>query len=148
MSLLKSKKLGFSALTLVVFSLAAAQGCSSGGDDSQAMPTAGATSTGGASGHAGTSSTSAGTGTGGANTAGTGTGTGGASTAGTGAGGSAGTTTVTGEAGEGGAADCNGPNGCYDCAPTNDTQFLNHCVAGGCQPAQDFHLPATLPALP
>ena len=143
MSLLKSKKLGFSALTLVVLALAAAQGCSSSGDDSQAAPTAG-TSSGGASGHAGTGSTSAGTG--GSSTAGTGTG--GSSTAGTGAGGTAGSTTTMGEAGAGGAADCDGPDGCYNCAPTVDAQFLNHCVAGGCQPAQDFNLPATLPALP
>ncbi|HTA89565.1 MAG TPA: hypothetical protein VK745_08315 [Polyangiaceae bacterium] len=141
MSLLKSKKLGFSALTLVVLALAAAQGCSSSDDSGQATPTAG-TSSGGASASAGTSSTA---GKGGSGTAGTGTG--GSSAAGTGAGGSAGSTTM-GEAGEGGAADCSGPDGCYNCAPTNDTQFLNHCVAGGCQPAQNFNLPATLPPLP
>ncbi|HEX3850296.1 MAG TPA: hypothetical protein VHW01_04980 [Polyangiaceae bacterium] len=141
MSLLRSKKFGFSALAFAVLALAAAQGCSSGDDDNQATPTGGTTSTGGAAGHAGTSTSGGSAGHAGTSTGGNG----GTTTAGTG--GAAGAT-ETGMAGEGGAVDCNGPDGCYNCAPTNDTQFLNHCVAGGCQPAQDFHLPATLPALP
>jgi hypothetical protein len=143
MSPLKSKKFGFSAAAIIVFGLALSQGCSSS-DDSQAAPTAG-TSSGGTGGHAGTA-------TGGSGTAGhAGTGTGGSSTGatgGTGGTGGAGGSPDMGMAGEGGAADCSGPDGCYDCAPSTTTQFLNHCVAGGCQPAQDFHLPATLPALP
>jgi hypothetical protein len=139
MSLLRSKKFGFSALAFGVLAFAAAQGCSSGDDDNQATPTGG-TSSGGAAGHAGTNN-------GGTNAAGTSSAGKGGTSATAGSGGAAGAT-ETGMAGEGGAVDCNGPDGCYNCAPTNDVQFLNHCVEGGCQPAQDFHLPATLPALP
>jgi len=143
MSPLKSKKLGFSAAVVVVLGLALAQGCSSSDDSSQATPTAG-TNAGGTSSHAGT------TGNGGSSTAGkggTGTGTGGTTSPTAGTGGAAGSPDM-GTAGEGGAIDCNGPDGCYNCAPTTTVQFLNHCVAGGCQPAQDFKLPATLTPLP
>ncbi len=140
---LSSKKLGLSALGVFVLALAVVQGCSSSDDSSQAQPTAGTNSGG----------TKANGGSGGASTGGTkangGSSAGGTTTQG-GSGGQAGSGTPDegGAGGEGGAVDCNGPDGCYNCAPKTDTQFLNHCVAGGCQPAQDFHLPATLPALP
>ena len=139
MSTPKNNRLGFLAAGVTLVAILAAQGCSSSDDSSgQAMPTAGKPSTGGSSsstagsgGKSGGSSSTAGsagkpsTG-GGSSEAGAGSG-GTSSVAGdTGAGGEAGST------GEAGAGSCDGPNGCYNCAPITTPQYANHCVTGGC----------------
>src|SRR5690349_7017536 len=58
------------------------------------------------------------------------TGTGGAG----GGGGSTGSSSATGTGGAGGAPSCDGPNGCYSCAPKTGTQLLNACTTSQCSP--------------
>ena len=36
--------------------------------------------------------------------------------------------------GTGGQQNCDGPNGCYNCAPTTNDQFLNACTDATCVP--------------
>jgi hypothetical protein len=123
MSLLNLKMFGFMAVGVGLLSIVSAQGCSS--DDPQVEPSAGS---GGKSSTAGAAGSKAGSGShaGAANN-----------------GGSAGSTDETagaaGEEAEGGAAgaatvdpSCIGDDDCYSCAPKNNSQFLNHCVEGGC----------------
>jgi hypothetical protein len=130
MSFFKAKQLGFLA-GLTVLALGVAQGCSSG-DDSQATPGGGA---GGAAGKAGsTGKSGSGNSNGGNDTPGAGGEAGSTPTSNGGDAGTAGTSPVGEEAGAAGAAPvaCDGPNGCYSCAPTTDIQFANYCVTGGC----------------
>ena len=131
MSPFKAKKLGFLAAGITV-ALLVAQGCSSSGDDSQASPTAGA-----AGAHAGSTGKS-----GAGNSAGATNNNGGSGNTGNDNAGAGGVDTnpnpgaEAGAAGEAGAPSvnqsCVGADGCYSCTPTNTTQFLNACVAGGC----------------
>jgi hypothetical protein len=132
MSQVKVKRLGYLAAGVALLALFAAQGCGDDNND-QAAPTAGA---GGAhnpnAGAGGKAPTSAGAGGKAPGNAGAG----GKANPGGGAGPIDGAG-APGEGGEGGEAgsgseNCDGPDGCYSCTPKTNTQFLNHCVSGGC----------------
>jgi hypothetical protein len=73
-------------------------------------------------------------------------------TGGFGGGGATGTGGAGGGAG-GGGGNCDGPNGCYDCPPHSNDQFLNHCTTAQCAPFDnEARLPlyngGNLPPLP
>jgi hypothetical protein len=134
MSHVNAKKLGYLVAGAALLALFSAQGC--GSDADQASPTAGAA--GAHNPNAGAAGkTNSGAGAGGkANTT---AGAGGKANPGGGDGpvGEGGAAGEAGEAGAGGEAgatgeNCDGPKGCYSCTPTTNTQFLNHCVEGGC----------------
>ena len=131
MSVFKAKKLGSLIVGASLLALFAVQGCGDSSDD-QATPTAGSSSGG-----------KSGAGTGGKNSAGTAgknstAGKGGADNGEGGTGntgnepGMGGDVGMGGDMGDGGAVNCDGPNGCYSCTPTTDSQLQNHCVEGGC----------------
>ncbi len=147
MSVFKAKQLGFLAAGLTFLALSATPGCSD--EDTQAAPSAGTggdEEDAGAGGRSGSGNT-AGAGAvnsggdagsdavpGGGETAGAG-GDGGESPGATGGTGGGGPTGGTG--GTGGMVSCDGPNGCYACAPVTAAQFANHCVSGGCPATYD-----------
>jgi hypothetical protein len=90
-----------------------------------------------------TSGTGASGGTGGTSAGGTssgGGGTGGTSTGGTGGTGTGGTAGAGGTGGTGGdttgstSTNCDGPNGCFACAPQANKEFLNACTNAQCSP--------------
>jgi hypothetical protein len=129
MSLLKAKKLGLLAASVGLLAMVAAQGCGDS-SDGQASPTAGAPAGG-----------KSGAGTGGKGSAGSaGKNSSGGKGGDTSEGGSGNETSMGGDSnpgeggmgGEGPGPNCDGPDGCYSCTPTTNTQFLNHCVEGGC----------------
>ena len=127
MSRVNAKKLGLLAASAALLALFAVPGCGSSSDN-QATPMAGSSAAG-----------KSGAGTGGKSSAGA---AGKTSTAGTGgtdiAKGGSGNDNAGGDANEGGMGgegntmNCDGPKGCYSCAPKTNIEFLNHCVEGGC----------------
>lgn len=123
MSAIKVRKLGYLAAATALLTLGLAQGC--GSDDAQSTPMGGAgKSSAGAGGKTGTA------GAGGKASAGE---TSDAGSPPVEEGGAGGMPDEMGMGGEGGAGpECSDPTGCYSCAPTTNTQFLNHCVEGGC----------------
>jgi hypothetical protein len=108
----------------------------------------GGTSNGGAAGNAtGGGGGAAGGGTGGGGgAAGGGTGGSGGGNTDGGTGGAAG----GGAGGGGGQQNCTGANNCYNCAPTTQDQFMNHCSDNTCIKYDNAAngVPATLPAIP
>jgi hypothetical protein len=127
MSLLKSKNLGLFAVGIAVFTLAAAQGCSS--SDTQVTPaSAGSAGSAGKAGGTVSEAGAAGVAEGGS---GNSTSNGGSGNTGN-TGNEAGAGGEAGVGGEAGAPTCTGPDGCYLCAPTTTTEFENGCVTGGC----------------
>ena len=136
MSPFKAKKLGLLFVGAAVCALFAAQGCGDSTDD-QAAPKAGSSAGGksgagtGGKGSAGNAGKTAGGGKGGEET-----GEGGSGNTGNEPG-MGGDTGMGGDMGEGGAMNCDGPDGCYNCTPTNDNQLQNHCIPGGCPASFD-----------
>ncbi|MFT3773685.1 MAG: hypothetical protein QM820_50570 [Minicystis sp.] len=103
------------ALAAAAFAMPACGGNDNPTPTTSSSSSASSTSSSGAGGTGGSGeTTSSSTGTGGSGTGGSGTG---------------------GTGGTGGAApNCDGPNGCYACAPKKNEEFLNACTTAQCSP--------------